>query len=101
MTAETSRNYGAVFESGSIDQVARKCARAAAVWGGLATVFCDRAGVIEVFAPGTIAEEREIARRPLDIVGRYDAPHQSDRRKQVRDLIARDIQHHLQERATI
>lgn len=99
MSAETRHRCGVVFESHSIDRIAHKCATLAAKWGGLAMVFCDPAGTVDAIIPGTLDAMRASRDRGWQLVGTYDV-----NRKNIatgRELIARDIQHHLQERATI
>lgn len=89
---EISRHFGVVFETTSINDVAKKCARVAWYWGGAAMVVCNRAGSVEAFAPGTIMA-REIERhRPGDVVGTYA---NYGKRDAVAHLIAGDILHHL------
>ena len=92
MNHETSRRFGVVFETISVNDAAKKCARIAWYWGGAAMVVCNRSGLVEAVAPGTI-DARNIERcRPGDVVGTYANFGQRDT---VAKLIAEDIWHHL------
>lgn len=100
-TGDACRTFGPVFESLSIESAASKCVRAAVSWGGLVSVFCDRAGMVTVVVPNTahaVALERQ---RPGDLVGTYTATTCCGgvdvKNKLVGKWIAEDLWHHLQQ----
>jgi hypothetical protein len=98
VNTETSRRCGIVFETTTIDRSAHQCATLAAKWGGLAMVFCDPLGTIDVMIPGTLDAMRATRSRPLDLVGTYDVNRKSIR--SGRELIARDIWQHMLDMAS-
>ena len=93
MNSETHQRCGIVFETTTIDRAAHRCATLAAKWGGLAMVFCDPAGTVDVMIPGTLDAMRATRDRGWQLVGTYDVNRKSI--ASGRELIARDIWQHL------
>lgn len=94
MNNQTSRVIGVVFEQLSINDAARKCANVAWYWGGAASVYCNRAGMVVAIAPGTVDARVAESGHADQIVGTYRV----DSRKRGAELapqIAEDIWHHL------
>lgn len=92
MNTDTHHRCGTVFQTDSIDRIAHKCASLAAKRGGLAMVFCDPAGTVDVMIPGTLDAMRAMRDRPWQLVGTYDIDRKS---RTGRQLIARDIWQHM------
>jgi hypothetical protein len=98
-TQEHQRAFGVLFKDISIDQAARKVARAAVSWGGVAVVCVDEQGRCSAAMAGTPATARIIARNMWCVVGTYHITTDDTKRQQYKDtvrLIAEDIQVHWQ-----
>lgn len=94
MNNETSRVIGIVFEQLSVNDAAKKCANLAWYWGGAATVYCNRSGMVVAVAPGTIDAKVAESRCGNQIVGTYSANSRKHGRE-IAPQIAEDIWHHL------
>jgi xanthine dehydrogenase iron-sulfur cluster and FAD-binding subunit A len=98
-TQQHQRQFGVLFKDVSIDQAARKVARAAVSWGGVAVVFVDEQGRCSAAMAGTPATQKIIERNMWIVVGTYHVTCDDTKSKQYRDTrdqIAVDIQHHWQ-----